>query len=525
MIMYNAKIPVEDYARKAAIFSPQKFDADAWVQLAKEAGQKYIIITAKHHDGFALFRSKASPYNIYDYTPFKRDVLQELAKACKKYGVKLGFYYSQAQDWHHAGGAAYKNTFNGADPSEGHWDKAQDGDFDQYMEKVAIPQVRELLSNYGPVAVFWWDTPVGMNSARAKKLDKLLKLQPNIITNNRLNSKFENVFLGDTETPEQTIPPTGFKDRDFEVCMTMNDTWGFKKYDENWKPAGDLIRKLVDVASKGGNFLLNVGPDGLGQIPQPSIERLKAVGSWTRANSEAIYGTAASPFAKLPWGRCTQKPGILYLHVFNWPANGQLRVPGLKSAIRSARLLTNNINLTVESVGDDKLIRLPANAPDSVVSVIRVELDGSLNVDNKIPSPSKNGAISLPLWMTDIHNNGYGTEARLGEDNGVPAIVGWTDPKSHLAWGFETTAAGRFEIVADISVSKSGTNLKLKIGKESATAILTPGSQSVVLGTISIPAAGIQELAIYPVAKGWEPVILRAVTLRPAASNTNLKIE
>lgn len=524
-IMYNAKIPVADYAREAAKFHPSGFDADAWVRLAKEAGQRYIVITTKHHDGFALFQSQASPFNIVDHTPFQRDVLKELAAACRKHGVRLGFYYSQAQDWHHPGGAVYKNTFNGGDPAAGRWDKAQEGSFDDYLDRVAIPQARELLTNYGPVAVFWWDTPVGMNRARAEKLAALLALQPGIITNNRLNNRDEGVFPGDTETPEQTIPPTGFKDRDFEVCMTMNDTWGYKQHDQNWKPAADLIRKLVDVSSKGGNFLLNVGPDALGRIPQPSVERLQAMGRWTRANGEAIYGTAASPFAKLPWGRCTVKPGVLYLHVFDWPKDGRLVVPGLKSSVRSARLLAGGEPLRIESKGNDKLLHLPASAPDPVASVIRLELDGPLDVDNRLPSPADDGTTRLPLWMADIHNTGYGTEARLGEDAGEPAIVNWTDPKTYLAWSFEAAAPGSYEIVATLTPAKPGAKLRLQIGKESATATLHDGSSPVVLVRLNIPAAGVHELTLRPVAASWQPVILRSITLRPAASGTNPKSE
>ncbi len=514
-IMYNAKIPVADYAREAAKFNPAEFDADAWVRLAKEAGQRYIIITTKHHDGFALFQSKASPFNIVDHTPFKRDVIQELAAACRRHGVRLGFYYSQAQDWHHPGGAAYKNTFNGGDPAAGHWDKAQEGSFDDYLDRIAIPQARELLTNYGPVAVFWWDTPVGMNRARAEKLAALLALQPGIITNNRLNNRDEGIFLGDTETPEQTIPPTGFKGRDFEVCMTMNDTWGYKLHDQNWKPTSDLIRKLVDVASKGGNFLLNVGPDALGRIPRPSVERLRAMGRWTRANGEAIYGTAASPFAKLPWGRCTQKPGTLYLHVFNWPGDGRLVVPGLKSAVRSARLIAGGEPLRVDSKGNDKLLHLPASAPDPVASVIRVELDGPLDVDNRLPSPAADGAIHLPLWMADIHNPGYGAEARLGQDAGAPAIVDWTGPKTYLAWSFEAAAPGAYEIVSTLAPAQPGAKLRLQIGKESVTATLQGDPSPVVLGRLTIPAAGVHDLTLRPVAAGWQPVILRSITLRP----------
>ena len=519
-IMYNAKIPVSDYSRVAATFNPVEFDADAWVRLAKEAGQKYIIITSKHHDGFALFDSKASSFNIVQHSPFKRDVLKELAAACQKHDVKLGFYYSQAQDWHHPGGAAYKTTFNGGDPVAGHWDPAQAGDFDQYIDRIAIPQVRELLTHYGPVSVFWWDTPVGMTPERARRLAPLLSLQPGIITNNRLlDAGAPSEFPGDTDTPEQTIPPTGLKDRNFEVCMTMNDTWGYKKNDENWKSAPDLIRKLVDVASKGGNFLLNVGPDALGRIPAPSVERLQAVGRWMQVNGEAIYGTTASPFEKLPWGRSTQKPGVLYLHIFDWPKDGRLIVPGLESSIRSARLLAGGETLRVESSEGVKWIHLPAAAPDPVASVIRVELDGPLVVDNSPPKAASDGSVMLPLWMADIHNEGYGSQARLAEDRAGPAITDWTDGRTRLVWKFETAAAGTYELVASLEVATPGAKLSVHGGKETLTAPLELGNGPVVLGRLSVAEGGVHELKLEPVQAGWQPVILRSLVLRPISNS------
>jgi alpha-L-fucosidase len=240
------------------------------------------------------------------------------------------------------------------------------------------------------------------------------------------------------------------------------------------------------------------------------------MGRWTRANGEAIYGTGASPFAKLPWGRCTQRSGTLYLHVFNWPQDGRLVVPGLKSAARSARLLAGGRPLRIESKRNDKWIHLPASAPDSVVSVIRVDLEGPLEVDNRLPSPAADGTIHLPLWMADIHNTGYGAEAWLGEDAGAPAIVSWTDPKSYLAWSFEAAAPGTYEIVATLASAKPGAKLRLQIGKESATATLQDGSSPVALGRLTIPAAGVHELTLRPVAAGWQPVLLRSLTLRPS---------
>src|SRR5436305_9990970 len=272
-LMRDFNIPVAEYADYTKQFNPVKFNADEWVSLAKNAGMKYIVITSKHHDGFAMFHSQTSPYNIYDATPFKRDPLKELADACRKQGIKLGFYYSQAQDWHHPGGAAADKHKEADVDERHHWDTAQSGSFDDYIKKIAVPEVKEILSNYGDVAVLWWDTPVDMNKERAEQFLPILKLQPNIITNNRLVRNVPEIE-GDTETPEQYIPATGFPGRDWETCMTMNSTWGYKSFDNNWKSTEMLLHNLIDIASKGGNYLLNVGPTSEGVIPEPSQERL-----------------------------------------------------------------------------------------------------------------------------------------------------------------------------------------------------------------------------------------------------------
>jgi alpha-L-fucosidase len=380
-IMNRGKIPVAEYAAYAKDFNPVKFNADQWVKMAKDAGQKYIVITSKHHDGFAMFKSNATPYNIVDATPFKRDVIAELATACKKHGVKLGLYYSQAQDWHHPGGAA----------SGGHWDKAQDGSMDEYVDKIAVPQVKEILTKYGPIAVLWWDTPTGMNKERADKLFAVTKLQKGIITNNRLGGGYE----GDLSTPEQFIPATGIPGKDWEVCMTMNDTWGFKSYDQNWKSESDLIHKLADIASKGGNFLLNVGPTREGLIPQPSIERLQAMGRWMKVNSESIYGTSAGPFPYLKWGRATRKGQTLYLHVFNWPQDGVLRVP-LKNQVKKAWVLANKKKVDARLEGDRIVLKLPGSAPDPINSVVALQIEGE-PAALPVPSLGKAGKASSEM--------------------------------------------------------------------------------------------------------------------------------
>jgi alpha-L-fucosidase len=371
-IMNRGRITMAEYQKLPPQFNPVRFNADDWVKLAKNAGMKYIVITAKHHDGFAMFHSQASAFNIYDATPFKRDPLKELADACKQEGIKLGFYYSQAQDWNHPGGAA----------SGGHWDPAQDGSMDEFIDRVDVPQIKELLSNYGPIAVLWWDTPTGMNTERAEKLLPLLKLQPNIISNNRLDSHH---LTGDFETPEQKIPGTGIPGNDWETCMTLNRTWGFRSYDHDWKTTETLVRNLVDIASKGGNYLLNVGPTSEGLIPDPSIERLREIGRWMDVNGAAIYGTTASPFENLKWGRCTKKVtdhGVtLYLHVFDWPADGKLLVPGLKNHVKTASLLAGGKTLVATTSADGVVVTVPKEAPDKISSTIILVIDGKPEVN------------------------------------------------------------------------------------------------------------------------------------------------
>lgn len=396
-IMNRMKIPVSTYQAYARQFDPVKYDPDKWVKMAKEAGMKYIVITAKHHDGFAIFKTHASKWNIVDATPYGKDVLKPLAEACKKYGIKLGFYYSQAQDWNNPGGAASRKlTREGwANPDSaqidaytaahnGHWDKAQTTKtMDEYMDNVAIPQVKELLTHYGDVAVFWWDTPTQMKDEYAQKLQALLKLQPNIITNDRLKRPD---FPGDYMTPEQHIPKDKIEGKDFEVCMTMNGTWGYRSYDHNWKSVKTLVRNLVDIASKGGNYLLNVGPESDGTFPQPSIDILKGIGKWMKVNSECIYGTKASPLPVLSWGRSTMKEQdgntLLYLEVFDWPEDGKLLVPGIKNKILSGKLLANGIPLKITTAASGVEIQLPKQMTDTIATVIKLQLKGNLNDNN-----------------------------------------------------------------------------------------------------------------------------------------------
>jgi alpha-L-fucosidase len=449
-IMHDLKIPVADYKAQVSEFNPTKFDADQWVSIAKAAGMKYIVVITKHHEGFAMFKS-SNPFNIADATPFQRDTLKELAAACKRQGLHLGFYYSQDQDWTAPGGAAFG----------GHWDKAQDGDFAAYIKTKVIPQLDELLTNYKPYPdVIWFDTPTGdMTPELAGQIREELKKHPGLIWNNRLGSGDQ----GDTDTPEGMIPANGY-DRDWETCMNINDTWGYKAQDTNWKSTETLLRNLIDICSKGGNYLLNVGPTGEGVIPQPEVDRLLAIGKWLEVNGSAIYGTTASPFQQqLSWGRTTQKPGKLFLSVFNWPQDGKLDLP-LSNHINRAYLLTAPTQtLITKAIPNGVEVDLPPNSPDPVASVVVLEFTG-----NAIPVilravQSGDGKIILSPETSSIR----GTQLRV--ENSPPNLGAWMNSDDYAQWDVAVKQPGDFKVEIDYALdpASKGSSLVLQAGEQS----------------------------------------------------------
>ncbi len=428
-IMHSEKTPVAQYKEYARKFHPVNYDPAAWAQLAKDAGMRYIVITAKHHDGFALFPSDATNWDIADATPYHKDLLGPLTQAARNQNLKIGFYYSQAQDWTHPGGA--KARYNEGDG----WDDAQKGDFDTYLNTIAIPQTRELISRYQP-DIFWWDTPTWMTRERAKPLHDIVKQVPGIITNNRLGGGYS----GDTKTPEQFVPITGYPG-DWETCMTIGNNWGYVTDDMNrLKPATDLIRKLADICSKGGNFLLNVGPRPDGTIPEGMIERLRETGKWVAANAEAIYGTRGGPFSRLSWGCATRKDDRLYLHVFKWPDDGVLRVPLNNPAKRAWLLRDPSQPLAVHSANGRISITVPEKAADPANTVVVLQIDGEPSVP---PLPTAGATItasataggSSPAHALD----GTGDKRWLAPKDAKTAHLDLTlrEPATISAFGFD----------------------------------------------------------------------------------------
>ncbi len=356
------KISVKDYEKLAEQFNPTAFDADFYARLAKEAGMKYMVITSKHHDGYALFKSAASPYNCVDGSPYGKDIVKELALACHKQDLPFGLYYSQAMDWHHPAGVGNTLDFP---------EKTSTEEYEPYLQEKAFPQIDEITSNYGPLFLLWFDTPKGLSQEQAKALAKAAtKNQPGMLVTDRIGFNMGTYAqMGDNAIPTQVKT-----DRYWETPATLNDTWGFKYNDTNWKNTHDLVFKLTDIVSKGGNYLLNIGPDGSGKIPDASVKILREMGAWLKTNGEAIYGTQHSPFYidNIQW-RCTQKPHTLYFHALQ--KEDKIEAKGLKSKVRSATLLADSTPLTFSQDGETLTIDTKGIRRDQYNTVIKVSIE------------------------------------------------------------------------------------------------------------------------------------------------------
>ncbi len=439
-IMHREKIPLKEYRPLASDLNPVKFNAREWVKLAKDAGMKYLVITAKHHDGFAMYDSKCSDYDIVDCTPWGKDPMTALARECKKAGIRLCFYYSQFQDWEHPNGA--RNS----------WDFDENKkDFDAYLRDKVKPQLTELLTQYGPIGLIWFDTPGSMTKKQSMACRRhVKKLQAECLVSGRVgNDVGDYGSLGDNEHPAGQV--TG----DWETPCTLNDTWGFKKNDTNWKSPEYLIDLLVNCAGKGVNYLLNIGPTATGVIPAPSATRLRKVGDWMKINGEAIYGTTGSPFAyDMPWGCITQKRGKLYLLVKQWPRGGSLTLAGLRNRVRSARILGSPHAVEVTQHHSRKqdrhsvTLNLPRKRPCNPVTAVELSIAGTPDVD-PLPLQQGEGSILLPAHMGTLN----GPKSTQIDHAGY--VAGWQSKSPSLSWSFRISEPGTFRVQVGNAVDRN----------------------------------------------------------------------
>ena len=449
-----AGIPVEEYKAVAKTFNPVGFDARKLARLAKDAGMKYIIITSKHHDGFAMYHSKCDAFNIVDATPFKRDPMKELADACKELGLGFGFYYSHNQDWTHPGG---------------HGGPATDAtgkrkNFDDYFKEKCLPQVEEITRNYGDIELVWFDTPGRMPKKYARELAGIVrKNQPRALVSGRIGHGLGDYrTFGDMEVPLQNVPGL------WEGVDVTNDSWGFAWYDSNWKTPRQILERLVATVARGGTYMLNVGPDPQGDIPAPAESALRLAGKWIAAHPQVIYSAEPSPWKHaLPWGDVVVNNGNLHLVVFQWPTTGRLHLHGLNAKVKSARLLDGDaapVPLETAREGSWTVFTTPYKKPSALAYVIEVEadfrdaVDAAFAVDpefglelSALFGKAANCRVSKRKWME-----------KYGEWKHVHQVDGWAE-NSAVQWEFEIKEPGRHLIEITCAVNTPDTRRVFRV--------------------------------------------------------------
>jgi alpha-L-fucosidase len=484
------QIPLKEYQYYADNFNPVNFNPDEWAALAKDAGVRYVVITSKHHDGFAMFDSAYTDYDVM-HAKYGRDILGPLSVSMKKAGIPLGFYYS-IMDWHHPDYLPRRD-----------WEKdrsAKGADFGRYMD-FATNQIKELVTKYDP-AVLWFDGEWEHSNAeqRAFAIGKmLLAMKPMLLINDRLFKREPG--YGDFGTPENYVPATGIRNADgtprlWEACYTMNwNGWGYNRAETEFHSASQLIRQLIEIVSKGGNLLLNVGPQPDGRIQADFQARLRRIGEWLKTNGEAIYGTTASPFERLPFfGRATVKGSTLYIHVMGWPRDGRIVLPGLRNKVLKACLLADRAkNLAVRRSARDVVVTGPARAIDPDATVVALELDGPPSAEPWTIGPAADGRVDLPVYLADIQS-AMGQRAYLDFFYRTTMLANWQNVNDYPEWAFTTAKPGSYEVRASYAsmwggqaayeVEVDGQKLAAKTG--SSPSVYFPATFTV--GKVTLPA-------------------------------------
>jgi len=466
------KIPQEEYDQLPPQFTAKKFDPAQWADLAKRAGMKYMVVTTKHHDGFCMFDAHNTDWKVTN-TPFGRDAIREITEAFEKKDIPVGYYYS-IMDWYHEDYLPRLEWEKEDRPAEGH-------DVMRYIEYMR-EHIEQLMTEYRPAPfVLWWDggwinKPEELDGAGTNALARRLK--PDILINDRHFTKEDLV------TPEQRVPPTGYYDEDgnpltWEACITMTSHWwGYDKDETVYKTSEFLIRMLVDIVSKGGNLLLNVGPKPDGTIQKEFVKRLEDIGEWMDQFSEAIYGTTPSPFNLLPfYGRVTTKGERLYVHVFEWPADGKITLPGLNNEVRRVSVVQKGRpNLDYERDGDDWVITLPDKPTHPVASVIAVDLVGEPQVKPMVLGPDEDGTIDLPAILGFL-DGAHGMRIRYESEDGVIHAGNWIKSADSIEWTVEAPEAGDYEVWLDHRVVpyQGGSEIEIVVNGEEAPRVMPNG--------------------------------------------------
>ncbi len=462
-IQRMAKIPIPVYHKEVAgKFNPTDFNADEWIKLAKEAGMGYFVITAKHHDGFAMYDSKVSDATIVKATPFARDPMKELKAACAKHGIKFGFYYSHAFDWGEANGPGNDWDFDnpGGDKllhGANWWEKFPEflPKARRYVDEKAIPQLQELIANYDP-DIIWFDTPHKLPPEENQRiLAAVRKAKPSLVINGRLISGLGD-YQSTCDRPAEFPPQKG----DWEGVPTTNESYGYNANDRSHKPVSHFIQLLAKSAARGGNELMNIGPMGDGKIDQADVDILKGIGKWWAVNGGSIRGTTRTPLAVQAWGESTRKGNRLYLHVLQWPSNGELVVGGLKTDASNAYLLANKSQkLQTKQSGEDLVIAVPKDAPDIADSVVVLECAGEPLADSVRLLSNHVAVDTLRAYDGVLKGKLRFGPGKKSDD----VVLDWTQPDRSVSWPVRLNEKGTFEVMINYD-APAGTKAKVAEG-------------------------------------------------------------
>ncbi|WP_438480510.1 alpha-L-fucosidase [Oleiharenicola lentus] len=538
------KIPIPEYRSEiAAKFNPAKFDADAWVRSARDAGMGYFVITAKHHDGFAMWPSKVNAYNLTDATPFKRDPMAELREACKKYGLKFGFYYSHAFDWGEKDGPGndwdYQNP--GGDKLLGgrEWWQSSGGsarvdateadantvgeksattagraDFlpsaHRYVNEKAIPQLQELIAMYHP-DIIWFDTPHKLPPSENYRILKAVRAAgPDVVVNGRLVRGWGD-YESTADRPAEFSPHPG----DWEGIPTTNESYGWSKFDLSHKSVAHFVQTIAKASARGGNMLVNIGPRGDGTFDPKDAAILRGIGAWWQVNGESIRGTTRTPLPVQAWGESTVRGSQLYLHVFRWPVNGRLVVGGLTSTVKSAELLTNagRKKLTVARIDRlDVSIELPTVAPNEIDSVILLTCADALQVDH--------ARLLQPAFASEVLRAFDGNptgDVRFGPGKKTDDYaMNWGRPDGAVTWPVRLKEAATFEVFVNYDAPTSSVGGRFVVsfeGQELRGVVREGVRQTVSLGRVTLAPGKFDIQVVGEEIKGSELFRLRHVEL------------
>ena len=498
-----AGIPVPEYMASASGFDPSPFDAGEIARLAKDAGMKYIVITAKHHDGFAMFDSDVCDFNIADATPFGRDPIRELSEACRKEGVGFGFYYSHNQDW----------TFPGGNNGPAKDAEGNPADFDDYFRKKCLPQVEELTANFGKIDIVWFDTPGNMPKKYVEQLVKVVrKNQPGALVSGRAGHGLGDYkTLGDMEVPHRNIPGL------WESVDTTNDSWAFAWYDQNWKTPEEILRRLISCTARGGTYMLNIGPDAKGRVPERACRALLGAGEWLRQNPTVVYGAGPSPWGHaLPWGDVTVRGKTLQCALFRYPAEGRLYLPGLQSKIKGARLAGEDILFRRE--GEWTVFELGKAASSRLIPVLEVELEEIPSVD---PAWGVDPGVGVEILaefaeIKDARRNVRQWMEKFGEWKKVVQVDAWKEggkavwevnvlkPGEHAVY---LTYAGKGRIVWGVEI-ESGEAIRNQQGA-------SHNFQEFPIGWMRFPKAGTYRIGVSCLEGDLEKAALKSIRIVP----------